>query len=191
MHYLILGLVLFLGIHSAAIFAPAWRERTIARIGKRAWKGVYSLVAIAGFVLLIYGYGLARQQPVVLFTPPIWTRHLAALLLVPVFPMLFAAYLPGRIKTALKHPMLAAVKLWALAHLIANGTLADLLLFGGLLAWAVVDRISFKHRTQPDLRTAPAGRFNDAIAIVGGLIAYFVFATWLHVRWIGVYPLPM
>jgi uncharacterized membrane protein len=111
--------------------------------------------------------------------------------MLPVFPLIFAAYLPGRISAALKHPMLAAVKFWALAHLITNGMLVDVLLFGGFLAWAVADRISFKHRQQPDLRTAPPSKANDAIAVIAGLIAYVVFALWLHVRLIGVYPFPV
>ena len=191
MSYLILGLVIFLGVHSLAIVAPAWRERTMQRLGKGAWKGLYALLSLVGFLLIIYGYGLARVDPVVLYAPPVWTRHLSALLMLPVFPLIFAAYLPGRIKTALKHPMLAAVKFWALAHLISNGMLADVLLFGAFLAWAVMDRISFKHRTQPDLRTAPASKANDAIAVIVGLVVYAVFALYLHVRWIGVYPFPV
>jgi uncharacterized membrane protein len=188
---LIVGLVIFLGFHSIAIVAPAWRERTVARLGKGAWKALYTVASLIGFVLIVYGYGQARFENIALYSPPIWTRHLAALLMLPVFPLIFAAYLPGRIKTALKHPMLAAVKFWALAHLLANGTLADVLLFGGFLAWAVADRISFKRRTQPDLRTAPASKANDLIAVVAGLAAYAVFALWLHQRWIGVYPFAM
>jgi uncharacterized membrane protein len=191
MSLLIVGLVLFLGIHSVSIVAHDWRQQTMARIGSRPWKGLYALISLVGFALLIYGYGVARQQPIVLYTPPVWTRHLAALVMLPVFPLVFAAYLPGRISGALKHPMLAATKFWALSHLLANGTLADVVLFGGFLAWAVADRISFKHRTQPDLRTAPPSKFNDLIAVALGLIVFFVFAKWLHVRWIGVYPLPM
>jgi uncharacterized membrane protein len=108
--------------------------------------------------------------------------------MLPVFPLILAAYLPGRIKTTMKHPMLAAVKFWALAHLLANGTLADVLLFGGFLAWAVVDRISLKRRTQV-IATAPPGKFNDAIAIVAGLILYAFFIGWAHVRLFGVSPL--
>ena len=188
---LILGLVIFLGFHSIAIVAPDWRERTMQRMGKGAWKALYAIASLIGFVLIVYGYGQARMEPTVLYIPPLWTRHLSALLMLPVFPLLFAAYLPWRIKTALKHPMLAAVKFWALAHLIANGMLADVLLFGSFLAWAVFDRISFKRRTQPDLRTAPASKANDAIAVIAGLIVYVVFAMWLHVRWIGVYPFAM
>ena len=191
MSVLILGLVIFLGVHSISIVAPAWRERTMQRLGKGAWKGLYAGVALVGFVLIIYGYGQARLNPVLLYAPPPWTRHMSALLMLPVFPLIFAAYLPGRISAALKHPMLAAVKFWALAHLITNGMLVDVLLFGGFLAWAVADRISFKHRQQPDLRTAPPSKANDAIAVIAGLIAYVVFALWLHVRLIGVYPFPV
>lgn len=189
MLWFVVGLAVFLGVHSIAIVAPGWRDATAARLGEGAWKGLYSLISIASFVLLVWGYGAARMDPVVLFTPPPWTRWLAVLLMLPVFPLLLAAYFPGRIKAALKHPMLAAVKFWALAHLISNGTLADLLLFGGFLAWAVFDRISFKRRPQRPIRTLPATAANDVIAIVGGLALYVVFAYWLHVRWIGVAPL--
>lgn len=190
MIYLILGLVLFLGIHSVGIFSTTLRDNTIARIGEGPWKGLYSLLSIAGFVLLVWGYGMARQQPIVLYSPPLWTRHLAALLMLPVFPLLLAAYLPGRIKTAAKHPMLAAVKFWALAHLVANGTLADVLLFGGFLVWAVADRISMKRRPVRAVPGAPPSKLNDVLIVVVGLALYVIFALWLHARWIGVSPLP-
>jgi uncharacterized membrane protein len=190
MTLLLIGLVLFLGIHSVSIVAEGWRQRTMRRVGMGPWKGLYALISVAGFVLIVYGYGIARQDPIVLYTPPVWTRHLALLLMLPVFPLLFAAYLPGRIKATMKHPMLAATKIWALAHLVANGTLADVLLFGGFLAWAVADRISFKKRTQPDLRTAPPSKYNDVIAVALGLLAYAAFTKWLHLYLIGVYPLP-
>ena len=190
MTLLILGLALFLGIHSVSIFAPGWRNAQVAQRGEAAWKGLYSVVSIAGFVLLIYGYGVARQTPAVLFTPPTAMRHVALLLMLPFFPLLFAAYLPGRIKTAARHPMLLAVKLWAVAHLLANGTLHDVVLFGGFLAWAVADRISVKRRTVVRaVPGAPASPMNDVIAIVGGLVAYAVFVMWAHVRLIGVVPL--
>jgi uncharacterized membrane protein len=188
MTLLIAGLVLFLGIHSVAIVAPAMRERARSRLGVGTWKGLYSVVSLAGFLLILYGFGLARQSPVVLYSPPAWMRHVTFLLMLPVFPLLFAASLPGRIKTATKHPMLAAVKFWAFGHLLANGLLSDVLLFGGFLAWAVMDRISLKHRTQ-NLRTMPPGRFNDAIAVVLGLGVYVVFILWAHVRLFGVSPL--
>lgn len=190
MIYLIAGLVLFLGIHSIEIVSPAFRGSAVARIGEGSWKGIYSLLSIAGFVLLIWGYGVARQEPILLYTPPVWTRHLAALLMLPVFPLLLAAYLPGRIKAAVKHPMLVAIKTWALAHLIANGMLADVLLFGGFLVWAVADRISLQRRVVRPTPGPPPSKYNDLIAVVAGLALYVIFALWLHVRWIGVSPLP-
>jgi uncharacterized membrane protein len=190
MSLLIVGLVLFLGVHSVAIVAPTLRAGTIQRLGEGAWKGLYALVSLAGFVLLCYGFGLARQAPVVLYSPPAWLRYAALVLMLPVFPLLIAAYLPGRIKTAAKHPMLAAVKFWAFAHLLANGMLADVLLFGGFLAWAVADRISLKRRSTPQvLRTAPPGRWNDAIAVVLGLAIYALLIGWAHARLFGVSPL--
>ncbi len=189
MLYLILGLVLFLGIHSVSIVAPAWRDRVFAQLGEKPWKGVYSVIAIVGFVLIIWGYGQARMNPVLIYNPPVWARHLTLLLMVPVFPLLLAAYLPGKIKSALKHPMLVAVKLWALSHLLANGMLADVLLFGGFLAWAVVDRISLKRRPRRPIRTAPPSRANDLIAVIVGLVLYVVFVVWLHAKLIGVSPL--
>jgi uncharacterized membrane protein len=187
---LIVGLVLFLGVHSVAIVSPALRTRTIQRIGEPAWKGPYALVSLVGFVLICYGFGLARQVPVILYSPPTWLRQLALIIMLPVFPLLIAAYMPGRIKTAAKHPMLAAVKFWAFAHLLANGLLADVLLFGGFLAWAVVDRISLKRRSSPPvLRTAPPGPWNDVIAVVLGLAIYALMIGWAHVRLFGVSPL--
>ena len=186
------GLVLFLGIHSVSMVAPGWRGGMVARLGEWPWKGVYSVAAGIGLALLIVGYGIARRSPVVLYTPPAALRHVALLVMLPVFPLLFAAYLPGRIKSAAKHPMLLAVKFWAAAHLLANGTLADVLLFGGFLAWAVADRISVKRRAPAEAHAVPAAPprpANDAIAIVGGLIVYAIFLLWGH-RWmIGVSPL--
>jgi len=188
----VVGLLLFLGIHSVSIFAPAWRSGMVARIGDKPWKGIYSIASAIGLVLLVVGYGLARRSPVVLYTPPAGLRHLALLVMVPVFPLLFAAYLPGRIKSAAKHPMLLAVKFWAAAHLLANGTLADVLLFGGFLAWAVADRISVKRRTPAAAHAvpgAPPRPMNDVIAVVGGLLVYALFVLWVH-RWlVGVSPL--
>lgn len=187
MSILIAGLILFLGIHSVSIVAPAWRDRTANNLGL-AWRGIYSVIAAVGLALIIWGYDLARQAPVILYVPPAWTRHLAALLMLPVFPLLFAAYLPGRIKTTLKHPMLAAVKFWALAHFIANGMLADILLFGGFLAWAVADRISLKRRPQRPIKAAPTSAYNDWIAVVGGLVVYGIVVFWAHAQFIGVRP---
>jgi uncharacterized membrane protein len=189
MGMLVLGLVLFLGVHSIAIVAPRFRDRALARLGEGGWKGLYAVVSLAGFVLLIVGFGQARHAPVVLYTPAPFLRHVTFLFMLPVFPLIFAAYLPGRIKTAMKHPMLAAVKFWAFAHLLSNGMLADVLLFGGFLVWAVLDRISLKRRPPQALRTAPSGPFNDVIAVVLGLAVYGAFIGALH-RWlIGVSPL--
>lgn len=186
---LVLGLILFLGLHSVSIVAPAWRDGMVAQLGEGKWKGLYSLVSAVGFVMIIVGYGWARQSPVLLYVPPIWLRHVALLLLLPVFPLLLAVYLPGRIKSAAKHPMLLATKFWALAHLLANGMAADVLLFGGFLAWAVADRISFKRRTQRPLPSAPASPMNDVIAVVGGLALYAVFLFWAHGWLFGVSPM--
>ena len=185
----IAGLVLFLGIHSVAIVAPAWRDAQAAQRGLRAWKGVYSAVSLVGFALLIYGYGLARQAPVVLYTPPPVMRHVALALMLPVFPLLLAAYLPGRIQSTVKHPMLLAVKFWAAAHLLANGMLADVLLFGAFLAWAVADRMAVKRRATPRvIPGAPPSPINDLIALAGGLAIYAAFLWGLHLWLIGVSP---
>ncbi|NKI34945.1 NnrU family protein [Wenzhouxiangella sp. XN79A] len=187
MTLLVLGLILFLGIHSISIVARPTRDRLAARLGEWPYKGLYSIVAAIGLVLIVIGYGQARLTPTVLYSPPEWLRHLNMLLMLIVFPGLLAAYLPGRIGDALKHPMLIAVKAWALSHLLVNGTLADVLLFGGFLAWAVADRISMNHRPAGGSALAlPRTKFNDAIVVVGGLALYLAFAFWLHPAWIGV-----
>ncbi len=192
MTWLIVGLVLFLGVHSVSIVAPAARDRWAAALGENGWKGLYSVLSLAGLVLIVVGYGAAREAPVILYTPPAGLRHLAALLMLPVFILLLAAYLPGRIQRAARHPMLAAVKFWALAHLLANGSLADVLLFGGFLAWAVADRISAKRRAAAGLRVGPplklSGSDRDLWAVIGGLLVYGVFAGWAHGALFGVRP---
>lgn len=190
MTLLLLGLALFLGVHSTRIVADGWRTATIARVGEKPWKAIYSLLSIAGFVLLVIGYGAARQSPVVLFAPPTWTRHLAALLTIPAFVLLVAAYVPGNaIKRAIGHPMVAGVKVWALAHLLANGTLADVLLFGTFLAWAVLGFIAARRRDRAAGTTYPAGPGSrTAITVVVGLVAWAVFAFALHRPLIGVAP---
>jgi len=190
MTLLMLGLALFLGVHSTRIVAESWRTATIARVGEKPWKGIYSLLSIAGFVLLVIGYDAARQSPVVLFAPPVWTRHLAALLTIPAFVLLAAAYVPGNaIKRAVGHPMMAGVKVWALAHLLANGTLADVLLFGTFLSWAVLGFIAARRRDRASGTTYPAGPGSrTAIAVVVGLVAWAVFAFALHRPLIGVAP---
>ncbi len=188
MAMLILGLVIFLGVHATSIFAPAWRNAQVAARGEALWKGGYALLSLIGFALILHGYAQARGAPVVLYQPPAALRHVAWLLMLPVFPLLLAAYLPGRISTATKHPMLVATKLWALAHLLANGTLASTVLFGSFLVWAVADRISLKRRVPRSVPGAPPGRYNDAIALVAGLGLYAAFLGVLHLWLIGVSP---
>lgn len=190
MTLLILGLVLFLGMHSTRIVADGFRSAQVARLGVNGWKAIYSVISIAGFVLLVYGYGLARESPTVLFVPPPWMRHVTALLTIPAFVLLAAAYVPGtRIKRAVGHPMVAGVKIWAFAHLLSNGTLADVVLFGTFLAWAVFDYVAARRRDRASgtvYATGPVARDVTAVAI--GLAAYVVFAFWLHAWWIGVRP---
>jgi len=189
MTLLIIGLALFFVPHAVSIAADPWRTAMIRRLGAGPWKGLYSLVSIAGFVLIIKGYAEARGAPIVLWTPPPGMKHATAFLMLAGFPLFLATYLPGRIKTAVKHPMLAATKVWALAHLLANGTLADVLLFGSFLVWAGLVRMSMKWRAVPrHIPAAPASKYNDAIAVVGGLFIYGVFVVWAHRALFGVSP---
>lgn len=183
---LILGLVLFLGIHSISIVSWRWRDSMVAKMGEMPFKGVYGLISLIGLVLIVIGYGQARMDPIWLWQPPAFMRHIAMLLMLFAFPALVAAYFPGRIQQALKHPMLVAVKAWALAHLLVNGTLAAVLLFGGFLVWAVVDRISLKRRPARTIPQLPRWSGNDLIAIVGGLAIYVAFIFWLHPLLFGV-----
>jgi uncharacterized membrane protein len=191
MSLLILGLIVFLGAHSLRIFAGSWRSAQIARVGEGAWKGLYSLVSIAGFVLLIWGYGRARAATTVLWQPPAWTHYLAALFVLVAFVLIAAAYVRGtRIKSALHHPMILGVKSWAFGHLLANGTLADIVLFGSFLGWAIADFAASRRRDRVAGTVYPPGAAGrDAIAIVIGVAAWAVFAFYLHERWIGVRPL--
>ena len=190
MSLLILGLILFLGMHSIRICADNFRSAQVARFGLNGWKAIYSVISLLGFALLIYGYGQARLSSVVIWNPPLWTRHLAALLTIPAFILLVAAYVPGtRIKMKVGQPMVASVKIWAFAHLLANGTLADMLLFGSFLAWAVLDIISANRRDRVAgvvYTTGPLAR--DISAVVIGLVGWAVFAFWLHGPLIGVRP---
>ena len=190
MTLLILGLVLFLGVHSVRVFAEGWRTRMRQRLGANGWKGLYSVLSIIGFVLIVWGYGQARLQPLVLWPSPTWTRHLASLLTLPAFILLVAAYIPGNaIKAGLHHPMVLGVKAWALAHLLANNTLADVLLFGGFLAWAVGSYAAAKRRDVAAGVVYPDGRAGATVAVVvAGLAAWAGFAFWAHAAWIGVRP---
>ena len=190
MFALVLGLVLFLGVHSVRLFAADWRMAQIDRRGLLAWKAVYALVSLVGLVLIILGYGQARLSPDWLWVTPVWTRHLAALLTVPAFILLAATYVPGtHIKARVGHPMLLGVKFWALAHLIANGALADLLLFGGFLVWAIVLYIVSRRRDRlAGIRYPAVGVSRDIIEVVLGLVGFVVFALVLHGPLIGVLP---
>ena len=183
---LIAGLILFLGVHSISIVAPAWRDRMAERAGPLLWRGVYSIVALIGLVLVVRGYADSRGQTMIVYQLPRWVHAISSTLMLPVFPLLIAAYLPGIIRTAARHPMLVAVKLWAVAHLLANGTLADVILFGSILAWAVADRISLQRRPQRAAPAAPAGRWNDLIAIVAGVGLYAFMLNGGHAWLIGM-----
>ena len=187
---LLLGLVLFLGVHCVRIVADGWRSAQIARIGERKWKGIYALLSVVGFVLLVWGYGQARLDPVVLWNPPAWTRHVAALLTLPAFVLVVAGNMRGtRMKAALGHPMVLGVKLWAFAHLIANGTLASVVLFGSFLVWAIVDFASLRRRDRALGTVYPPGSLQrDALALAIGVIAWIAFAFWLHGLLFGVRP---
>jgi uncharacterized membrane protein len=190
MIYLIAGLIVFLGVHSVRIVAEDWRTSTIARVGANPWKGVYSLLSIAGFVLLVWGYGEARQQGVVLYEPPVFTRHIAGLLMLVSLVLLAAAYVPrNHIKAKLHHPMIIGVKVWAFAHLLANGRLPDVLLFGAFLAWAIVDFIAARKRDRKLGTVYPSGNMLQTLfTVVAGGIIWVVFVAGLH-RWlIGVPP---
>ena len=190
MAMLLLGLVLFLGVHSVRIFADDWRTQVITRRGEGAWKGLYSLLSIAGFALIIWGYGLARQQPVVLWTPLVAMRHMASLLTLIAFILLVAAYVPRNgIKARLHHPMVIGVKVWAFAHLLCNGNLADVVLFGAFLVWAALDFRAARGRDRAAQTVYPAGTVAaTAITVIVGAVAWVGFALWLHGMLIGVRP---
>lgn len=192
MAMLVLGLVLFLGVHSTRIVADGWRSAMVARVGETTWKAAFALVSVVGFVLIVYGYGAARQGPVPLWPQlPVAMRHFAALLTLVAFVLLAATYVPGnQLKARLHHPMVIGVKVWALAHLLANNTLADLLLFGSFLGWAVLDFRSARQRDRAAGKVYPAGTGSrTAIAVVVGVAAWAVVAFWLHGAWIGVRPM--
>lgn len=187
---LIFGLIVFLGTHSIRIVADDWRSAMIVRIGELGWKGLIAIVSLVGFGLIVWGYGLTRAEPVALWLPPLWTHSLAALLTLPAFVLLVAAYIPGnRFKTMLGHPMVAGVKIWALAHLLANGTLADVLLFGSFLLWSVFSFRAARRRDRAAAVSYPAGPVSRTIiVVVVGIAAWAIFAMMLHALLIGVRP---
>jgi len=190
MSYLILGLVLFLGVHSVRIFADGWRTQTIARIGFLPWKGIYALLSIAGFVLLVWGYGQSRFESMVLYNPPLFTRYIAALLMLVSLVLVAAAYVPrNHIKRALGHPMIVGIKVWAFAHLLSNGRLVDVLLFGAFLAWAVADYIAARKRDRAAGTVYPAGdELLTVLTVVTGIGVWGALVSGLHLWLIGVPP---
>ncbi|MFN3549912.1 MAG: NnrU family protein [Mesorhizobium sp.] len=188
MFVLVLGLILFLGIHSVRIVAPGWRDAKLAAMGN-GWRGLYSLVSAVGLVLIVWGYSLAWPAGPVLYDPPLWTKHVAALLMLFALIALAVSQLPGgKLKKMLKHPMLLSVKIWAFAHLLANGELASLLLFGSFLAWAVADRISLKRRGDTGPKVAGPIVW-DAVAVAVGIVLYLLFVFGLHLWLFGADPL--
>ena len=190
MTLLILGLVLFLGVHSVRVLGEDGRNALRARLGEGGYKGLYTLVSLAGFALIVWGYGAARQAPVQLWVPPVWTRHLAALLTIPAFVLLVAAYVPGNsIKARLHHPMVLGIKTWAFAHLLANGMLAQALLFGSFLIWAALSFRAARQRDRLAQVVYAPGRLGPTLVTVAvGLVAWAAFAFWAHGALIGVRP---
>ena len=208
MTQLILGLILFLGAHSVRILADGWRDQTIAAYGEKAFKGVYTLVAILGFYLLVVGYGEARLQPLVLWNPPILTKHISILLMLLSSILLIATYIPrNHFKMRLKHPMVLSVKVWALSHLLANGNLADLVLFGSFLIWAVLNFRSARARDRAlllnlNVTEEAAGEsiaesesahqpklLSTIITLVGGIAIWALITFVLHAKVVGVAPM--
>lgn len=190
MTLLIIGLLVFLCTHSVRIFAEGWRVRQIARIGELPWKGLFALVSALGLALIVWGYGQARADAAALWQPPPWVSHLTALLTLPAFVLLTAAYVPGsRIKAAVGHPMILGVALWAFAHLLSNGRSADLLLFGAFLAWALADFAAARRRDRRTGTRYPSGAAaRDATVLAVALAAWASFAFYLHGWLIGVRP---
>lgn len=190
---LILGLSIFIAIHLLPT-SPDLHRGLTRRLGEGPYKGLFSLVALLGFALIVYGYHKVQVHPgknPQIWTPPAWGRHATMALMLPVFPLLIATYLPGRLALLVRHPMITAVKFWALAHLLVRGDAASVLLFLGLLAWAVYDRISLKGREVAGLVTPRGGPVtNDVVAIVAGLALYYAFAKWGHPLLVGVAIFP-
>ena len=190
MTLLILGLIVFLGVHSTRMCAPAWREAQIARFGMLPWKAVYAIVSLLGFVLIVHAYGQTRLDPIVLWQPPVWTKHVAGLLMLASFICIAAAYVPGNaLKAKVGHPMLAGVKVWGFAHLLSNGNLADVVLFGSFMVWAILEFGTSRRRDKAADTTYPRismGR--DLLVLFLGVAGTAVFAGFLHLQLIGVRP---
>jgi uncharacterized membrane protein len=183
----ILGLVLFLGAH-VFVTMRGRRAALIARCGEWPYKGLFSLVSIAGLVLIGDGFAKYRDAGVIqLWYPPGWTRHIVEALMWPASILVAAAYIPGNIRRTVKHPMLLAVKTWALAHLCANGDLGGIILFGSVLLWAGYDRVTLKRRSDPGAPPIPVGGVtNDIVAIVVGTLLYLALGFVFHPLVIGL-----
>jgi uncharacterized membrane protein len=190
MTYLVLGLLIFLGVHSVRILADDWRTRIRARIGALPWKVFYSLLSVIGFGLIVWGFGQARQQPVQLWSPPVGMRHVASLLTLISFVLLAAAYVPGNgIKARVHHPMVLGVMLWAVGHLLSNGNIGHVVLFGSFLLWALADFFAAQRRDAAARTTYPHGTAGaTGITVAVGVGAWIVFALWLHGLLMGVRP---
>lgn len=193
MGYLTAGLLIFLGAHSSRIFFAGLKQKVVAGYGLMAWKGLYATVSAIGLVLIVIGYSEARMSPVWLWYPPMWMNHITMLLMLFSFLFLAATYIPGnRIRAAVGHPMLIAVKLWALAHLLSNPTTADLLLFALFLVWAIsLFRLCRREDRETGVTYPVAGIVIDLAVLVVGIVSYGVFAMYLHKILIGVSPLPV
>lgn len=186
---LLVGLVVFHGIHLVPTLAGL-RGSLVERIGRGGYLGLFSALSLVGLVLIVLGYGearvLGRANPQI-WSPPAWTRHVAYLLMLPAMVLLVAAYVPSRIRDLAKHPMLASIKLWALAHLLLRGDLASLLLFGSFLAYAVYDRISVTRRAvRGPLGDQRGGARGDVVVLAVGLLAYALMIVIGHSALIGV-----
>jgi uncharacterized membrane protein len=190
MIYLVMGLILFLGAHSLRIVADGWRTRTMARIGQYPWKGVYALVSLAGFALLVWGYGESRYTSAVLYNPPLFTRYVAALLMLVSLVLVAATYVPrNHIKAALGHPMYAGIKVWAFAHLISNGRLSDVILFGAFLVWAIIGFVVSRKRDRTAGTVYPAGdELRTVLTVIAGVGVWAALVSGLHLWLIGVAP---
>jgi uncharacterized membrane protein len=190
MTILILGLLVFLGSHSIRIVAESWRTTQVARVGERPWKLGYTVVSLVGFGLLVWGFGMARQGSHVVWTPPLAMRHIAALLTLLAFVFLVATYVPRNgIKARFHHPMALAVTLWAFAHLLANGKLADIILFGSFLIWAKLSFMAARKRDRIAGTKYAAGTLGSTVlTVMVGIVSWAVFALWLHRPLIGVAP---
>jgi len=185
MTYLILGLVLFISIHLTRILAPQLRDGAIAKMGDGPWKGVYSIISILGIYVMTLGFGSVKLDYPELYDPPAFLKHIMMLLVLISFILMAAGNLKaGYIQAKVKHPMLIAFKTWAFAHLLVNGDMASVILFGSLLAWAVFTLIAVKKRGgEPPVATS---FMPDIISVVIGVVAWFVFAVYLHPWLIGV-----